>query len=92
MAGAVTTATFLSGVMYYLGHNHEIRRKLQDEIRGTFSEIEDINRKRLLQCAYLNGGVEEGMRIYPPAGAAHLSRIVPKGGCEISGHFIPEGV
>lgn len=92
MAGAVTTATFLSGVLYYLGHNHQALASLQAEIRGTFASIEAIDSKRLLNCVYLNAVIEEGLRIYPPAGAAHLSRIVPKGGCTISGSFIPEGV
>ena len=92
MAGAVTTATFLSGAVYYLCHNHQALQKLQDEMRNTFSTIESINSKDLLKCTYLNAVVEEGLRIYPPAGAAHLSRIVPKGGCEISGRFIPGGV
>ena len=92
MAGAVTTAAFLSGVLYYLGINRQALRKLQDEVRSVFSDTEAINSKSLLSCIYLNAVVEEGLRIYPPAGAAHLSRIVPKGGCEISGSFIPEGV
>ena len=92
MAGAVTTATFLSGVLYYLGINRQALGKLQDEVRNVFSDIEAIDSKSLLSCIYLNAVVEEGLRIYPPAGAAHLSRIVPKGGCEISGSFIPEGV
>ena len=92
MAGAVTTATFLSGVMYYLGHNRQALGRLQDELRSTFPSIEAIDSKDLLNCVYLNAVVEEGLRIYPPAGAAHLSRIVSKGGCEISGSFIPESV
>ncbi len=45
-----------------------------------------------MHCTFLNAVVEEGLRIYPPAGAGHLSRIVPKGGCEIDGMWIPEGV
>lgn len=92
MAGAVTTATFLSGVLYYLGHNRQALESLRDEIRSTFPSIEAINSKGLLGCVYLNAVIEEGLRIYPPAGAAHLSRIVPKGGCVMSGSFIPEGV
>ena len=92
MAGAVTTATFLSGVLYYLGHNRQALGRLQNELRSTFPSLADINSKKLLDCVYLNAVVEEGLRIYPPAGAAHLSRIVPQGGCEISGKFIPEGV
>ncbi|MCJ1379491.1 hypothetical protein MMC17_002592 [Xylographa soralifera] len=91
MAGAVTTATFLSGVLYYLGHSHQALAKLQDELRTTFQCTEAINSNGLLGCVYLNAVIEEGLRIYPPAGAAHLSRIIPKGGCVISGSFIPEG-
>ena len=92
MAGTVTTATFLSGVLYYLGHNRQALESLQDDIRSSFPSIEAINSRELLNCVYLNAVIEEGLRIYPPAGAAHLSRIVPKGGCVISESFIPEGV
>ena len=92
MAGAVTTGTFLTGVLYYLGRNRQALQNLQDELRREFPDPEAVNSKRLLKCVYLNAVVEEGLRIYPPAGAAHLSRIVPKGGCEIAGSFIPEGV
>ena len=80
MAGAVTTATFLSGVLYYLGHNVQARLRLQDEMRNRFNGPEEIRSKELMECTYLGAVVEEGLRIYPPAGAAHLSRIVPKGG------------
>ena len=92
MAGAVTTATFLSGTLYYLSESQYALKTLKDEVRRTFSSIQAINSRDLLNCVYLNAVVEEGLRIYPPAGAAHLSRIVPNGGCEISGRFIPEGV
>lgn len=78
--------------MYYLGHNRQALNRLQDELCSKFPSIEAIDSKGLLDCVYLNAVVEEGLRIYSPAGAAHLSRIVPKGGCEISGKFIPEGV
>lgn len=91
MTGAVTTATFLSGVLYYLCHNRQALVRLQDEIRSTFNSMDTINNKSLINCVYLNAVVEERLRIYPPAGAAHLSRIVPKGGCEISGSYILRG-
>jgi cytochrome P450 len=92
MAGAVTTATFLAGVTYYLGHNQAALFRLQQELRSRFSCLEEITSKALMECDYLSAVVEEGLRIYPPAGAGHLSRIVPKGGCEIDGEWIPEGV
>ena len=92
MADAVTTVTFLFGAMYYLCHNRQTLQKLQDEIRSIFSSVKSINSKELMSLTYFNAVIEEGLRIYPSAGAAHLSRIVPKGGREISGSFIPEGV
>ena len=67
-------------------------QKLQEELRGTFPDIESIKSKELMQCIYLTAVVEEGLRIYPPAGAAHLSRIVPKGGIEMAGRFMSGGV
>ncbi|KAK6580426.1 hypothetical protein PZA11_007448 [Diplocarpon coronariae] len=91
MAGAVTTATFLSAVTYYLGHNKAALSRLQRELRTRFASLGEITSRDLLECEYLNAVVEEGLRIYPPAGAAHLSRIVPPGGCEIEGEWIPGG-
>ena len=90
--GTVTTATFLSSALYYLAHNLNALGRLQHELRETFGSIDAINSKQLLNCVYLNAVIEEGLRVFPPAGAAHLSRIVPKGGCMISGHFVAEGV
>lgn len=92
MAGAVTTATFLAGVTYYLGHNKAALSRLQHEMRSRFKSLDEITSRELMECEYLNAVVEEGLRIYPPAGAGHLSRIVPAGGCEIEGEWIPEGV
>jgi cytochrome P450 len=92
MAGAVTTATFLAGVTYYLAHSPSCTSLLQSELRSRFSSLEEITSKALMNCEYLNAVVEEGLRIYPPAGAGHLSRIVPRGGVEIDGVWIPEGV
>ena len=92
MAGAVTTATFLAGVTYYLGRNQAALFRLQHELRSRFSSLTEITSKALMECEYLGAVVEEGLRIYPPAGAGHLSRLVPKGGCEIDGVWISEGV
>ncbi len=79
MAGAVTTATILSGTLYYLWHNRHALQRLRNEVHSTFSSIKDINSKDLLKCTYLNAVVEEGLRIYPPAGAAHLESNRAKG-------------
>ncbi|CZR68634.1 uncharacterized protein PAC_18533 [Phialocephala subalpina] len=91
MAGTMQIATFLAGVTYYLGQNPRALLRLQQEIRSRFSCLEEITSKALMECEYLNAVVQEGLRIHPPAGAGHFPRIVPKGGCEIDGEWIPGG-
>ena len=93
LAGSITTATFLPGTLYYLCQEPAKRARLIREIRDRFPTLADINARTLVDdCPYLNAVCEESLRIYPPAGAAHLTRIVPDGGCEIAGHWVPGGV
>lgn len=92
MAGAVTTATLLAGVTYYLSTCPSSLIALQQELRSRFRTIDEITSKELLTCEYLNAVIEEGLRIFPPAGAGHLSRIVPEGGCMIEEVWVPGGV
>lgn len=89
MAGVITTSTFLSGVLYYLMNNVEAFDKLKTELRTTFSSLEEITCNSTAQCEYLAAVIKEGLRIYPPAGGAHLPRIVPPEGAMISGYWVP---
>lgn len=50
IAGTLTTAAFLSGVLYYLGHNRQALGRLQNELRSTFPSLANINSKKLLAC------------------------------------------
>uniref|UniRef100_L2G9A1 Toxin biosynthesis cytochrome p450 n=1 Tax=Colletotrichum fructicola (strain Nara gc5) TaxID=1213859 RepID=L2G9A1_COLFN len=90
VAGTETTATVLSGVAYYLLRNPAVHARLTAEIRGAFARTEEINTDRLVQLEYLNGVLMEGLRIYNPGGSG-MPRIVPEGGAEICGEFIPGG-
>ncbi|RYO99105.1 hypothetical protein DL763_001706 [Monosporascus cannonballus] len=92
LAGSITTATFLPGTVYYLCKEPAKRARLIKEIRDRFPTAADINARALVaDCPYLNAVCEESLRIYPPAGAAHLTRIVPEGGCDIAGYWVPGG-
>jgi len=88
IAGTETTATLVSGLLYYLLMNPEKMKKLQDELRGAFEVREDITMGRLAQLKYLNACVEEGLRMYPPVPAG-LPRVTPPGGTAICGEWIP---
>ncbi|KFZ17915.1 hypothetical protein V502_04359 [Pseudogymnoascus sp. VKM F-4520 (FW-2644)] len=89
MAGVITTSTFLSGVIYYIMSDKVSFDKLKAELRSTFSSLEDITGRSTMKCKYLSAVIQEGLRIYPPAGGAHLPRIVPPEGKMIAGTWIP---
>ena len=90
-AGTETTATELSGTLYYLMKNPDKMALLVDEIRSEFPNEEDISMERLPQIKYLHACLEEGLRIYPPVPVG-LPRVTPKEGATILGEYIPPNV
>jgi len=91
LAGSETTATLLSGALFYLLSNPTALSKLTNELRTTFQDTKDMNFVKLANAPYLNACLQEALRLYPPV-AAVLPRTTQKGGAVINGHFIPEGV
>ena len=55
---------------------------------GTLST--SVRYKDAIKLSYLNAVVREGLRVHHSLGTG-LPRIVPKGGAEIAGHWVPEG-
>jgi len=88
VAGSETTATFLSGVTYYLCRNPSAYKNLVDEIRTSFKSYEDINGRSTQHLQYLKAVIDEGLRMYPPVPVG-LGRISP--GETVDGHYMPEG-
>ncbi|KAK6225498.1 benzoate 4-monooxygenase cytochrome p450 [Colletotrichum tabaci] len=85
--GTDTTSASLAHILYALSRNTTYQKKLyQDLARLGFptdmSALESI--PRLKAC------VKEGIR-WAGAAAAMLPRVVPEGGVELCGKFIPEG-
>jgi cytochrome P450 len=91
IAGTETTATLLSGVTYYLLKNPDKLKVLTDEIRGTCKSDQDLTLETLAGLKYLHACLEEGLRMYPPVPNG-LARIVPPGGLEICGQYVPPKV
>lgn len=89
-AGTETTATALSGTTYYLLKNPRYMEKLTKEIRSTFSTLQDLDLDVLASLDYLDAVLLEGLRMVPPVPVA-LPRVVPEGGAQISGHWVPGG-
>jgi cytochrome P450 len=65
--------------------------KLLGEIRGTFSTDKEITFSETAKLAYLSAVIEESLRMYPPF-ATSLARVVPSGGANVAGDWIPENV
>lgn len=91
LAGAETTATLLTGLVYYLLTCEGPLDKLLTEIRGAFHSASDINFRALSQLPYLQACIDEGLRLFPPVPVGN-ARLVPPEGRVICGSLIPAKV
>lgn len=87
-AGSETTSTALTGMLVFLLTHPESLAKLCHEVRSSYASYGDINGDAAAQLPYLNGVIQEGLRLFPP-GPAGLPRISPGG--TIAGHYVPPG-
>ncbi|RAK82556.1 cytochrome P450 [Aspergillus fijiensis CBS 313.89] len=90
IAGSETTATVLSGTMYYLLTTPRALSRVTQEIRAAFSDERDITVHRAAQLPYLHAVLEESLRMYPPVPGI-LPRVTPAPGQLICGRFVPAG-
>lgn len=90
-AGSDTTSTAIASTLWYLLRNAEWLSKAVEEVRGTFSQEEDIRMVTTSKLEVLNAVISEGMRLGPPS-AVTVPRIVGKGGEVVCGRRVPEGV
>jgi cytochrome P450 len=90
-AGSDGVGVTLSASVFYLLHNPEILKKLTLEIRSSFPTIEEIRLPTLNTLPYLQAVWEETLRISPPVPSA-LPREVLRGGLDVDGLHIPEGI
>jgi len=96
-AGSETTAISLSSVFYYLLKNprclDKLCRELDDKAgEGYFSDRATglVTWAESQGLPYLDACIKEAFRLHPAAGLP-LERVVPAGGAEIAGWFIPGG-
>ena len=91
VAGSETSATLLSGCIFYLCKTPHVMSQLVAEIRSNFKQDTDMTFRAVEELKYMNAVIEETLRIYPPF-VTSLSRLVPQGGAVVNGHFLPEDV
>ncbi|KAJ6103326.1 hypothetical protein N7486_005753 [Penicillium sp. IBT 16267x] len=90
IAGSETSATLLSGCIFYLCTHPLVMRQLIAEIRSAFDKDTEITFRGSASLTYLAAVIEESLRLYPPF-VTSLSRTVPAGGSSIDGQYVPEG-
>ncbi|KAF2136205.1 uncharacterized protein K452DRAFT_322568 [Aplosporella prunicola CBS 121167] len=88
VGGSETSATLLSGCIYYLCQNRAILNRLSTEIRTAFPTNAAISFTTSAQLPYLAAVIQESLRMYPPL-VTSLARITPLSGTTICGTRIP---
>lgn len=91
VAGSETTATLLSGAIYFLTMSPQSLAKLTDEVRSAYQNETDIDLLNTQNLTYLNAVINESLRIYTPVPGSG-PRITAPGGSMIAGRFIPQNV
>lgn len=91
IAGSETTATTLCGATYLLTTNPRCLDKINEEIRCSFQNEEEINIVNTAKLKYTQAVLDETMRRYPPV-AACTPRQTPPDGNIILGEHIPGNV
>ena len=91
VAGSETTGTALSGILGNLLQSPDAMEKISKEIRQSFQNPSEICASRVSNLPYLTAVIEEGLRLCPPV-ALGMPRVVPAGGAEVSGQWLPGGV
>ncbi|OAL01859.1 cytochrome P450 [Phaeosphaeriaceae sp. SRC1lsM3a] len=88
LAGSETTATLLSGAIYYLLKNPRTFEKLVNEVRSELDGYDSLTGEKLTSLKYLSACLKEALRIYPPVPIGS-PRMVQAGGQIILGKWIP---
>ncbi|KAJ5578689.1 uncharacterized protein N7459_007653 [Penicillium hispanicum] len=96
-AGSETTAISLSAVFYFLLKHPPALARLRAEIddagrSGHFADTDTglVTWHESQRLPYLDACIKEAFRLHPAAGLP-LERVVPEGGADIAGHFVPGG-
>lgn len=89
-AGSDGVAVTLAATLFYLLYNPATLAKLTSEVRSAFQNFDDVRGPGLYQLSYLDGVVNEALRLAPPIPSA-LPRTVLAGGLNVDGLHVPAG-
>ncbi|MBE3046280.1 cytochrome P450 [Candidatus Bathyarchaeota archaeon] len=87
IAGSDTTSNSLTYLVWSVCRNDDIRHRLVEELMALPADFDD---QMLKPLPYLNQVIDETLRLYAAAPSG-LPRVVPPGGAELGGHWLPGG-
>ena len=91
VAGSDTTSGVLAALCFYLLHNPTVLEKLTQELRKTFTDVNDIKLGlQLSSCSYLKAVIDETLRMSPPGSSDMIREVLP-GGIVVEGYYFPAG-
>jgi cytochrome P450 len=88
IASSETSATLLSGAIFYLLKNPKWLSRLQEELEGEFKSESEMSFVSLSPLKVLHAIIQETFRLYPPV-AGDLPRVTPSKGAIVCGTYIP---
>ncbi|KUJ21564.1 putative cytochrome P450 monooxygenase [Mollisia scopiformis] len=88
VGGSETTATTLTGMVYYILRTPRVYNLLVEELRSTFKDSSEINMANSGKLNYTIAVVNEGMRILHPL-PGNLRRVTPPEGWVVAGWKVP---
>ena len=91
VAGSDTSATVLTGTIYYLLQNPPVMEKVTSEVRRAFETEAEIDPQRVGHLPYMLACIEETHRIYPTILTGEAV-VVPPGGDTVGEDWMPGGV
>ena len=91
VAGADTVAATLTHVFYHIAADPTHVENLRAEINDTWKENTPFNVWDFQNAQYLNGVINETLRLHPPVPSG-VQRITPPEGITVDKVFVPGGV
>ncbi|KAF2626333.1 cytochrome P450 monooxygenase-like protein [Macroventuria anomochaeta] len=88
IAGSETSATCLSGAVYYLLKNPTWITCLLSELRSAFKNESEMSFQSLSHLKVLQAVIQESLRMYPPL-PVDMPRMTPPEGATVCGAYIP---
>lgn len=88
VAGSDTASATLVYMFYHLAQNPSIASKARDELKALFNEDGSFNHREAMHNEYVNGIINETLRLHPPVPSG-LQRLTPPEGLKVGETFIP---